>query len=301
MSHADARPPVATENPVMKAVAVIGVLCRMVKIEHSVFALPFAFMGAFAAVNGLPSLRDLLLLTAAMVCIRSFAMTFNRIADARYDKLNPRTANRPLLTGEITFFQAWLFCAATAAGFVASAAAMNALCFALSPLVVLVAGFYSYTKRFTWLCHFVLGLMLSMAPMAGYLAVTAEFALPPMLLSAAVIFWTAGFDIFYACQDVDFDREHGLHSVPEHFGIPAALALAAFCHANTFIFLFLAGYGFGFGWPWYAALAIVAGLLFWESRLVKPGDLSRLNLAFFILNGVVAFVLFCGMAAAIFL
>ena len=276
-------------------------LCKMVKIEHSLFALPFAFMGAFAAVGGVPKTKDLVLIAVAMVCIRSFAMTFNRIVDVRYDKLNPRTANRPLITGEITFRQAWIFCIVMAVGFIASTAGMNTLCFALSPLVVFIAGFYSYTKRFTWLCHFVLGLMLSMAPMGGYLAVTAEFSLPPMLLAAAVVFWVAGFDIFYACQDVDFDKEHQLHSVPEHFGIPTGLVMAGFCHANMVAFLFFAGYGFGFAWPWYVVTAAVAALLLWEHRLVKPDDLTRVNMAFFALNAVIALVLFCGVAAAIFL
>ena len=276
-------------------------LCRMVKIEHSLFALPFAFMGAFAAAMGVPTAYDLVLIAIAMVCIRSFAMTFNRIVDVRYDKLNPRTATRPLVTGEISPLHAWIFCAVMAVGFIASAAGMNMLCLALSPLVLFIAGFYSYTKRFTWLCHFVLGLMLSMAPMAGYLAITAEFAMPPMLLSAAVIFWVAGFDIFYACQDVDFDKQHGLHSVPEHFGIPTALVMAGFCHVNTIIFLFLSGYGFGFSWPWHVVVAAVAALLFWEHRLVKPDDLTRVNLAFFVLNAVIALALFCGVAAAIFL
>ena len=285
----------------LRVLSKVIALCRMVKIEHSVFALPFAFMGAFAAVEGVPPLRDLLLLTVAMVCIRSFAMAFNRIVDVRYDALNPRTANRPLITGEITFVQAWIFCVVMAIGFIWSAWHMNMLCFALSPLALFLAGFYSYTKRFTWLCHYILGFMLSMAPMAGYLAITAEFDLPPMLLAAAVIFWVAGFDIFYACQDIDFDKEHGLHSVPEHFGIPTALVMAAFNHLNMVIFLFLAGYGFGYSWPWYVVVAAVAGLLFWEHRLVKPDDLSRVNMAFFILNAIVALILFCGLAAALFL
>jgi 4-hydroxybenzoate polyprenyltransferase len=258
-------------------------------------------MGAFTAVMGVPPARELALLTAAMVCIRSFAMAFNRIVDIGYDRLNPRTADRPLITGEISPRAARIFCGVMAVGFVASAAGMNALCLALSPLALFVAGLYSYTKRFTWLCHFVLGLMLAMAPMAGYLAITAAFALPPMLLSAAVAFWVAGFDIFYACQDADFDKKHGLHSVPEHFGIPTGLVMAGFCHANTVIFLFLAGYGFGFAWPWHAVAAAVAGLLFWEHRLIKPDDLTRINMAFFTLNAVIALVLFCGAAAAIFL
>ena len=285
----------------LSSFAKVRSLCRMVKIEHSLFALPFAFMGTFAAVGGVPEINDLLLVAVAMVCIRSFAMTFNRIVDVDHDRLNPRTANRPLITGEITFRQAWIFCAVMAAGFILSTAGMNMLCFALSPLVVFVAGFYSYTKRFTWLCHFVLGLMLSMAPMGGYLAVTGQFALPPMLLAAAVVFWVAGFDIFYACQDVAFDKAYGLHSIPEHFGIPTGLVMAGFCHANTVIFLFLAGLGFGFGWPWHVVVAAVGGLLLWEHRLVKPEDLTCVNMAFFILNAVIALILFCGVAAALFL
>lgn len=281
--------------------ATLRILCRMIKIEHSVFALPFAFMGAFAAAMGVPPARDLVPLAAAMVCIRSFAMTFNRIVDVDHDRLNPRTASRPLVTGEISPRAAWIFCGVTGVGFIASAAAINTLCLALSPLVLFVAGFYSYTKRFTWLCHFVLGLMLSMAPMAGYLAVRPAFALPPMLLAAAVLFWVAGFDIFYSCQDADFDKKYGLHSVPEHFGIPTGLVVAGFCHVNTVVFLFLAGYGFGFAWPWHGVVAAVAALLLWEHRLVKPDDLTRVNLAFFILNAVIALILFCGVAAAIFL
>lgn len=287
--------------PIKPVLHQIALLCRMVKIEHSLFALPFAFMGAFAAAMGLPETYDLVLIAIAMVCIRSFAMAFNGIADIDHDRLNPRTAGRPLVTGEISLRYAWGFCGVMAAGFIITAAFMNTLCFALSPLVVFVAGFYSYTKRFTWLCHFVLGLMLSMAPMAGYLAVTAEFALPPMLLSAAVVFWVAGFDIFYACQDTDFDKQHGLHSVPEHFGVSTAFVIAGFCHVNMVIFLFLAGYGFGFSWPWHVVAAAVAALLFWEHRLVRPDDLTRVNMAFFTLNAVVALVLFIGVAVSIFL
>lgn len=278
----------------------IRLLCQMVKIEHSIFALPFAFMGAFAAAGGMPPPRDLALLTAAMVCIRSFAMAFNRIADVKYDRLNPRTANRHMVTGEITPTLAWSFCIVMALGFIAACAGMNTLCLVLSPVALLAAAFYSYTKRFTWLCHFALGLMLAMAPMAGYLAVTGAFALPPLLLAGAVMFWVAGFDIFYACQDADFDKQHNLHSVPAHFGIPTALALAGFSHANTVIFLFLAGYGFGFAWPWHAVTAMVAVLLAWEHRLVKPDDLSRLNMAFFTINGLIAVVLFLGVLAALY-
>lgn len=280
--------------------AKVRLLCRMIKIEHSLFALPFAFMGSFAAAGGLPAAKELTLVAIAMVCIRSFAMMFNRIADRRYDALNPRTAGRALVTGEATTRQAWIFCAVMAAGFMLSAVPMPRICLVLSPAVLLVAAFYSYTKRFTWLCHFALGLMLAMAPMGGWLAVTGSFSLPPILLSASVIFWTAGFDIFYSCQDAEFDNTHGLHSAPVHFGIPASLVMAGFCHANMVIFLFLAGYGFGYGWPWYVTTSGVAAILIWEHRLVKPDDLTRVNLAFFILNALVAAFLFCGLLASIY-
>ncbi len=284
----------------MPLFAHVGILCRMVKIEHSVFALPFAFMGAFAAAGGWPGLTDLILLAIAMVCVRSFAMAFNRIVDVRYDRLNPRTADRPLVTGEITLFEAWSFCGVMALGFIFTAFRMNDLCLALSPLALAIAALYSYTKRFTWLCHFVLGLVLAIAPMAGWLAVKPAFTLPPALLSTAVLFWVAGFDIFYACQDLEFDTQNRLHSVPTRFGIPSALLIAGCCHVNTVIFLLLAGWGLGFAWPWFAVCAAVAGLLYWEHGLVKPDDLSRLNLAFFALNGVVSVILFAGVLAAVY-
>ena len=287
--------------PRIAAIATVATLCRMVKIEHSVFALPFAFMGLFAAHGGWPPLSEALLLALGMVCIRSFAMTFNRIVDVYYDSLNPRTATRPLVTGELSRTHAWIFCGITALGFVLSTVYMNRLCLMLSPVALFVAAFYSYTKRFTWLCHVVLGLMLAMAPMAGWLCAIPHFTLPPMLLAAGVLFWVAGFDIFYACQDVDFDTRYDLHSAPVHFGIPTALILAAFCHVNTVIFFFLAGIGFAFDWPWYATLAAIAALLCWEHALVKPDDLSRVNMAFFVLNGCISVALFLGLFASIFM
>lgn len=285
----------------MPLIANVALLCRMVKIEHSIFALPFAYMGAFAAAGGLPKAMDLILLTIAMVCVRSFAMTYNRIVDVHYDRLNPRTANRHMVTGEITAFQAWSFCGVMALGFVFSTAGMNMLCLTLSPLALFVAAFYSYTKRFTWLCHFVLGLILAMAPVGGYLCVTGAFDLAPVLLAGAVLFWAAGFDILYACQDVEFDTRYGLHSVPVAFGIPTGLVLASGCHVNTVIFLALAGFAFHFAWPWFAVVLAVAALLYWEHTLIKPDDLTRLNLAFFAINGLIAVFLFLGVLAAIYL
>ena len=272
----------------------------MVKIEHSVFALPFAYMGIFAAAGGWPGWYPLVILTVAMVCIRSFAMACNRIVDLHYDRLNPRTANRPLVTGEITTPQAWRFCGVMALGFVFATAGLNSLCLLLSPVALAIASLYSFTKRFTWLCHFVLGAVLGLAPIAGWLAFTPHFSLPPVLFALGVLFWVAGFDILYACQDVEFDRNQGLHSAPSVYGIPTALGLSSFCHANTVIFLLLAGWSTNLGWPWYIVTVAVALLLYWEHRLVRPDDLSRINMAFFAVNGVISIVLFLGLLCSLY-
>ncbi len=273
-------------------------LCQMVKIEHSIFALPFAFIGCFLVMPGLPALHILVFLALAMVCVRSYAMAVNAMADIRYDRANPRTQKRPLVTGEISLAQAGLFCALMAAGFVAACAFLNPLCLALSPVALFLAGLYSFSKRFTWLCHFWLGAVLSMAPMGGWLAATGSFALPPILFSLAVIFWVAGFDILYSCQDVAFDREQGLHSVPARFGIPTALALAGFCHVNVLLFLLLGGWTAGLNPIWHGVCAAIALLLFYEHRLVSPEDLTKINLAFFVINGIISVALFCGVLLA---
>ena len=202
----------------------LGALARLVKIEHSVFALPFAYIGLFVAAGGWPGWRAFVLLTVAMVAMRSYAMAVNRLADVRYDRINPRTMGRELVTGEVSILAAWVFTAGSAAVFVAACAGLNSLCLALSPVVLLWGAFYSLTKRFTWLCHFVLGSVLGLAPVAGCLAVTPEFALPAILFGCGVTCWVAGFDVLYACQDVDFDRSQGLHSIPSHFGLGTALA-----------------------------------------------------------------------------
>ena len=181
-------------------------LARLVKIEHSVFALPFAYIGLFVAAGGWPGWRAFLLLSLAMVAMRSFAMAVNRLADLRYDRANPRTAGRELVTGEVTSLQAWVFTAGCAVVFVVACWGLNRLCLVLAPVVLVWGAFYSLTKRFTWLCHFVLGSVLGLAPVAGWLAVDPRFTLPAILFGCGVTFWTAGFDVLYACQDVDFDR-----------------------------------------------------------------------------------------------
>ncbi len=287
-----------------------GAVCRMIKIEHSIFALPFAYAGAFlahgvvrSALTGqpkMPSLATLALLTVAMVGIRSFAMAFNRVADLPYDSKNPRTAGRPLVTGEITPWQTWRFCGVMAAVFVAACAAINPVCLALSLPALALAALYSYTKRFTWLCHFMLGGVIGLAPVAGWLSVSPALTLPAVLLGIAVTFWIAGFDIIYACQDMEFDRQEGLHSFPARFGTGVALAVAAFCHVNTVLFLLLAGGACSLGFGWYFCLAATAGILWWEHHLVSPDNLSRLRTAF-ALNGPISVLLLAGALMGIYL
>lgn len=272
----------------------LRLVLAMVRIEHSVFALPFAYTGAFLAAGGWPGWRVFLLLTLAMVTVRSFAMSMNRILDLRFDRLNPRTQNRQLVTGALSVrFTTW-FALAMAGGFVVACAGLNMLCLVLAVPALLWSAAYSLTKRVTWLCHFFLGSVLGLAPVAGWIAVAPQFTLPAFLLFFGVLFWVAGFDIFYAAQDAEFDRSHGLHSVPAAFGLETAFALAGFSHVQAALFFLLAGFAASLGWIYFLAWAIVAAVLYWEHRLVSPKDLSRLNLSFFTLNGVVAALLFLG-------
>ncbi|MDR2800969.1 MAG: putative 4-hydroxybenzoate polyprenyltransferase [Desulfovibrio sp.] len=277
----------------MSPVRGLLVICRMVKIEHSIFALPFAYAGAFLAQGGPPAPRVLVFLTLGMVAVRSFAMAVNRAADLPFDRRNPRTAGRPLVTGEIGVRQTMVFCAGMALLFVLSSAALNSLCLVLSLPTLGLAAAYSYAKRFTWLCHFVLGAVIGLAPIAGWLGVDPRFSPVALMLGLGVFFWIAGFDILYACQDVDFDRENGLYSLPGRFGPSGALLVSAFCHVNTTLFLFLAGLLRGLSLGWYVPLALAAGVLWLEHRLVKADDLSRLRLAF-ALNGPVSLLLLAG-------
>ncbi len=276
--------------PVLKS---FGVICRMIKIEHSIFALPFAWAGAVLAKRGAPGFETLLLLTLAMVGIRSFAMAFNRIADLPFDRKNPRSAAWPLVTGEITLWQTWRFCGFMAALFVLACMGLNEVCLALSPLALIMAAVYSYTKRFTWLCHFALGAVIGLAPIAGWLSVDPHFSLPPFLLGLGVLFWIAGFDALYSCQDAAFDRESGLYSLPVRFGQQGAMLIAAFCHVNTVIFLCLTGLSLNLSLGWHIILAATAGILWWEHRLVSPDKPENIRLAF-ALNGPISILLLIG-------
>ncbi len=283
----------------MSFFSTVRTLARMVKIEHSVFALPFAYMGAFLADGGVPSLRVLVFLTIAMVAVRSFAMGFNRLADLPFDRENPRTQNRELVTGAVSIFQTRIFLLVTAAVFIAACAGLNSTCLKLAPPALLFCAFYSYVKRFSWLCHFVLGAVLGLAPIAGWIAVQPGATLPMAHLFLGVLFWVAGFDILYACQDVEFDRARGLYSVPAHFGVAPALAVSLFCHGNASLFFLLTGWSAWLGWPYYVAWALVSAVLIWEHKLISEDDLSRINLAFFTLNGLVSLALFAGVLLAL--
>ena len=277
-----------------------AVFCRMVKIEHSIFALPFAYSGAFLAARGWPGLKLLVLLTLAMVGIRSFAMAFNRVVDLEYDRKNPRTAKWPLVTGEITPWQTWRFCGVMAALFVLSCAAINPVCLMLTPVALVLVALYSYTKRFTWACHFVLGAVIGLAPVAGWLSVQPSLSLPPVLLGLGVLFWIAGFDALYSCQDKNFDESQGLHSLPVRFGLHGAMLLAAFCHVNTVIFLLLTGLACGLSLGWYAAILVAGGVLLWEHRLLSPDNLENIRFAF-ALNGPISILLLIGALLGVFL
>ena len=269
----------------------LNITLDMIKFEHTLFALPFAFIGALLARKGLPTSHQLMWIVVAMVGARSAAMTFNRIADVRYDRLNPRTTGRALVSGTLSIQFAIAFTVVMSGLFVFAAWQLNTLCFYLSFPTLAILLLYSYTKRFTSLSHVVLGFGIGCAPLAAWLAIRGEFAWPPILLSAAVMFWVAGFDLIYALQDIEFDRKARLFSLPSKLGVAPALRISTVFHGVTVILLTATAMIAGLGWIAYAGIAIVAGILYWEHRLVTPDDLSRINVAFFNLNGYVSILL----------
>lgn len=263
-----------------------------IKFEHTVFALPFAYVAMVLAADGWPGWPTLLWVTLAMAGARTLAMAVNRLADRFIDAANPRTARRHLPAGLLTPAQVAGAAVAAGALLLLSAYMLNPLCLALAPLAVLFLVGYSYTKRFTWLSHWILGFTDGIAAAGGWIAVRGAFAPPVYVLWFALTVWIAGFDLIYACQDVEFDRRTGLHSVPARFGIPAALATARACHVLTIAAFALLGWMMGLGWLYWLGVAVVAGLLVYEHSLVSPGDLSRLDVAFFNVNGYIAVILF---------
>jgi 4-hydroxybenzoate polyprenyltransferase len=267
---------------------------EFVRFSHTVFALPFALasmMVASAEHRGWPGWRLLGLIVAAVICTRTAAMGFNRIADRKFDALNPRTAKRHLPAGEISLASAWLLTLASAAGLVLVSRLINPLCFALSPVALAVVLFYSVTKRFTNWTHFFLGLALGIAPVGAWLAVRGEFAWPPVVLGLAVVFWLTGFDIIYATQDLEFDRAHGLKSVPVRFGLANSLRIAWVAH--VVMWGLLVGFGLisGRGGPYFAGCVVVAGFLVYEHQLARRGDPVSVNIASLRINGIISCVL----------
>ena len=269
----------------------------MIKFQHTLFALPFALAGMVLGAGGAPTARTAIWVVVAMVGARSAAMAFNRIVDREIDSRNPRTAGRPLPTGRLSLGFAWSFALAAAVIFVTAAAMLNPVCLALSPLALAIILGYSFTKRFTAASHFVLGLALGIAPTGGWLAARGTFAAPPLLLTAAVLAWTAGFDILYACQDIDFDRRERLFSIPARWGAARALRLAAGLHLVTVALLAALVPVAGLGWIYLGGIAAITGLLLYEHSLVSPDDLSRLDLAFFRVNAWVSVIVLAAICA----
>lgn len=269
----------------------LKIILEMIKFEHTVFALPFAVMSAFIAAGGLPPLPKLGWILLAMVGARSCAMAFNRLADADVDAKNPRTATRAIPAGLITKGAVWGFTLVSAGLLVFAAWRLNPLAFALSPVALAVVMGYSYAKRFTALSHFWLGLGLSISPVGAWIAIQGSFAWPPILLCLVVLLWTAGFDIIYACQDVGFDRTHGLHSVPAKIGIKGALWLSSALHVIAVLLLLSMPQLVELGLFYYIGVGIVVLIFIYEHAIVTPTDLSRVNLAFFTLNGMISLVL----------
>ena len=283
----------------------IKTVLEMIKFEHSVFALPFALTGALLAArwtrHGWPSLRQVLWIIVAMVAARSAAMTMNRIVDLRFDRENPRTKQRALPTGALTLQFAWLFTVVAVALFLTAAWQLNPLALKLAPLAIAILFFYSFTKRFTNWSHLFLGFALGVSPAAAWIAITGGLDSRMLILCAAVTLWVGGFDVLYACQDVEYDQHAGLFSVPKRFGIAKALRIARMMHIGVTAFLAWLALSFGLPWPAWAGIAVVASLLAYEHSLVKADDLSRLDAAFFAVNGYISmlFLLFWGAAAAV--
>lgn len=261
---------------------------EMVKFQHSLFALPWACAGALYAAGGLPAPMQIVWTLTAMVAARTAAMTFNRIADARIDAENPRTRDRAIPKGLVSRGFAGIFTVVMVGVFVTAAAMLNRLCLLLSPIALFVILGYSFTKRFTALCHFALGLSLALAPAGAWLAVRPEFHPLPFFFSAAVLFWIAGADIFYACEDIEFDRAKGLHSIPAALGVRRALVVSLLSHVATVGALVSAGIFGRLGVVYYVGVGGIVLLLAYEHAIVRPDDLRRVNRAFFHVNAVVS-------------
>jgi 4-hydroxybenzoate polyprenyltransferase len=272
----------------------------MVKFSHTVFALPFALASAAIAAHGHGiTVVQVVAILVAMAGARTAAMGFNRIVDRRIDAKNPRTAGREIPTGKVSVSAAAALTAVSAAAFLAAAASLGRLCLALSPIVLALVLGYSFTKRFTWLCHLFLGLAIGIAPTGAWIAVRGEIGAPALWLTLAVATWIGGFDIFYALGDRDFDRSAGIRSIPARFGVPASLAISAVAHVVTIVALIAAGRAAGLGGIYLVGVAAVTAILIYEHAIVRPSDLSRVDVAFFNLNGYVSLAYFAATLAQV--
>lgn len=270
----------------------LSVLLEMIKFKHSVFTLPFALMGAFLAGRGIPSLRVFFWVIIAMIGARTAAMTFNRIADHRFDAANPRTKDRAIPAGQVSLKESWLLVAAASVLFFFACAMLNPLCLIISPFALFLTFFYSLTKRFTWLCHVVLGVALAISPLGGWAAAAGSLSGYPWMLSLGVLFWVAGFDVIYASQDAEFDRQAGLHSMPAVLGRKNAFRLAISFHVLAFLLFTLTGYAQHLNVVYYLGIALTGAALFYQHLIVNPRDLSRIEMSFFSMNGFIALTLF---------
>ncbi len=264
----------------------------MIKFKHTVFAMPFAFMGAFLAARGLPGLGVLFWVIIAMVGARTCAMGFNRIVDRKFDAVNPRTANRALPAGEVSLKESWLMVILSGLLFFFACYNLNRLTLMIAPFALSLTLFYSLTKRFTSLCHLVLGIALAFSPLGGWVAVNGSLSGYPWMLSLGVLLWVAGFDTIYACLDAEFDREAGLNSLPARVGRNNAFRLAVLFHFVAFVCFTATGFYAGLNIIYFIGIIITGGALFYQHIVVNPRDLSRINVAFFSMNGFIALTLF---------
>ncbi len=282
------------ENNIKTAQSVLvklsTILC-LIKFSHTIFSLPFAVMSAFIAARGMPEIRKLLLIFGALIMARSCAMSFNRLVDAKYDILNPRTSYRIQLQNNIGRVNLWSFTIACTILFIVFAGMLNRLSLLISPLALLVIFGYSYTKRFTSISHFVLGLSLALSPIGAWIAITGSITFTPFILALAVLLWTAGFDIIYACQDLEPDKKTELYSIPKKIGIKNSLRLSSMLHVLTAIVLFFFMYIANLGFVYLGGVIFVCIMLIYEHSLIKPHDLSKINLAFFTVNGFISMLL----------
>ncbi len=278
---------------------------ELIKFEHTIFALPFAYLGMLLAAGGWPSWPQFFWITLAMAAARTLAMGFNRIADRAIDARNPRTHRRPLVTGAISARTAWGGTLIAAAILTLSAWMLGPLPFRLLPGAMLFLLGYSFTKRFTWLSHFILGFTDGLAPAGAWAAVRGSIFtlddLPAWLLTAIVTLWIGGFDLIYACQDIEHDRRDRLHAIPARFGPAFALRLSAICHVATVLLLAALGWFMRLAWPYWLGILVTAALLTWEHRLVKPDDFSKIDVAFFNINSYISLALFAAVLGALYL